>query len=73
MNIVKKSKQADPEDSLEASLAPPTEVPTDGSDERGDFVPGLLELKSILVPIDFSEISRSALEYAVPFAKRFGA
>ncbi|HEY5893163.1 MAG TPA: universal stress protein, partial [Chthoniobacterales bacterium] len=46
---------------------------TDGSDERGDFVPGLLELKSILVPIDFSEISRSALEYAVPFAKRFGA
>ncbi|HEY5895586.1 MAG TPA: universal stress protein, partial [Chthoniobacterales bacterium] len=69
MKIIKKSKQADPEDSLEASLTPPT----DGSDERGDFVPGLLELKSILVPIDFSEISRSALEYAVPFAKRFGA
>jgi nucleotide-binding universal stress UspA family protein len=30
-------------------------------------------LKCILVPIDFSEYSKNALKYAVPFAKQFGA
>jgi len=30
-------------------------------------------LKRILVPIDFSEYSKNALRYAVPFAKQFGA
>lgn len=30
-------------------------------------------LKRILVPIDFSEHSKNALKYAVPFAKQFGA
>lgn len=33
----------------------------------------VLRLKRILVPIDFSECSRKALQYAVPFAKQFGA
>ena len=33
----------------------------------------ILKLKSILVPIDFSNISQTALEYAVPLAKQFGA
>ena len=32
-----------------------------------------LGIKSILVPIDFSAPSRKALDYAVPFAKQFGA
>lgn len=31
------------------------------------------QLKSILVPIDFSEFSRRALEYALPLADKFGA
>jgi universal stress protein A len=33
----------------------------------------LFRLKRILVPVDFSECSKKALAYAVPFAKQFGA
>lgn len=33
----------------------------------------LISLKKILVPIDFSDYSKNALKYAVPFAKQFGA
>ncbi len=44
---------------------------------RGDtvieLVPSLLKLKSILVPLDFSETSQKALVYAVKFAEQFGA
>lgn len=32
-----------------------------------------LAIRRILVPIDFSEYSKNALRYAVPFAKHFGA
>ncbi|MEX1140446.1 MAG: universal stress protein [Bacteroidota bacterium] len=32
-----------------------------------------VELNRILVPIDFSDHSRKALQYAVPFAKKFNA
>ena len=32
-----------------------------------------LSLKKILVPVDFSEQSRKALQYATSFAKQFGA
>ena len=38
-----------------------------------NLVPSLLTMKSILVPIDFSWPSKKALEYAVPFARQFGA
>ena len=38
-----------------------------------ELVPALLSVKSILVPIDFSETSRKALQYAVRFAEQFGA
>src|SRR6185503_7395803 len=38
-----------------------------------DLMPSLLQIKSILVPIDFSVPSKQALAYAVPFAKQFGA
>ena len=31
------------------------------------------QLKNLLVPIDFSEFSRRALEYALPLAEKFGA
>lgn len=37
------------------------------------LVPSLLNLKKILVPIDFSESSKKALKYAIPFAEQFGA
>jgi nucleotide-binding universal stress UspA family protein len=33
----------------------------------------LLKIRRILVPIDFSSCSKKALQYAVPFAKQFGA
>jgi universal stress protein A len=36
-------------------------------------VPSPIHLKSILVPLDFSEASLKSLQYAVPLAKQFGA
>lgn len=33
----------------------------------------LFRLKRILVPVDFSDCSRKALRYAIPFAREFGA
>ena len=36
-------------------------------------LPSLFRLKKILVPTDFSECSRKALQYALPFARQFGA
>ena len=38
-----------------------------------ELVPALLKIKSILVPIDFSETSKKALVYAVRMAEQFGA
>jgi nucleotide-binding universal stress UspA family protein len=37
-----------------------------------ELVPSLLNIKSILVPIDFSATSLKALSYAVRFAEQFG-
>ena len=31
------------------------------------------KLKKVLVPVDFSECSKKALQYAIPFAKKFNA
>jgi len=36
-------------------------------------VPASIQIKYILVPIDFSAPSKKALDYAVPFAEQFGA
>lgn len=41
--------------------------------KREDFSSGWTNLKNLLVPIDFSRISHSALEYAVPLAGKFDA
>jgi len=38
-----------------------------------ELVPALLKLKTILVPIDFSETSKKALVYAVRMAEQFGS
>ena len=43
-----------------------------GSASQTDIRP-LFKIKKILVPVDFSECSKKALAYAVPFAKQFGA
>jgi len=37
-----------------------------------ELVPQVLNLKKILVPIDFSPMSKQALQYAVRFAEQFG-
>lgn len=38
-----------------------------------DLVPALLHLKKILVPFDFSQFSKKALQYALRFAEQFEA
>jgi universal stress protein A len=38
-----------------------------------ELIPSVLQIKNILVPLDFSEMSLKSLRYAVPFAKQFGA
>jgi len=38
-----------------------------------DLVPALLNIKTILVPIDFSQTSKKALVYAVRMAEQFGS
>jgi universal stress protein A len=35
--------------------------------------PPVFRLRKILVPIDFSDCSKKALDYAIPFARQFGA
>jgi nucleotide-binding universal stress UspA family protein len=37
-----------------------------------EFVPQILHLKRILVPIDFSDTSKQAFQYALQFAEQFG-
>ena len=37
-----------------------------------DLLPQILHLKKILVPIDFSPMSKKAFQYAVRFAEQFG-
>jgi nucleotide-binding universal stress UspA family protein len=44
-----------------------------GAETDIELVPALLQMKSILVPIDFSPSSEKALAYAVAFARQFGA
>ena len=50
-----------------------TTVARPESRTRAKTDPALLRIKSILVPIDFSTASKKALQYAVPFARQFGA
>lgn len=41
--------------------------------EQALKVPQVFKLQKILVPVDFSDCSRKALQYAIPFAKQFNA
>ena len=38
-----------------------------------ELVPSLLKMKTILVPLDFSETAQKAVPYALKFAEQFGA
>ena len=40
-------------------------------EEVVEFVPQILNLKKILVPIDFSDMSKQAFQYALRFAEQF--
>lgn len=52
--------------------SPTVDEPTGQPQRAGQYTsfPGV---KEILVPIDFSPFSRRALDYALPFAEKFGA
>ena len=39
--------------------------------EAVEFIPQILRLKKILVPVDFSETSKKAFQYALKFAEQF--
>ena len=41
-------------------------------EEMVELVPQVLDLKKILVPIDFSLMSKKAFHYALRFAEQFG-
>ena len=47
--------------------------PRAGKLEVIELVPALLKIKTILVPIDFSQTSKKALVYAVRMAEQFGS
>jgi universal stress protein A len=40
---------------------------------KSEAEPPMFKLQKILVPVDFSDCSSKALQYAVPFARQFGA
>src|SRR6478672_2857883 len=44
-----------------------------GPEEAQIPAANVFSLKKILVPVDFSDCSKKALQYAIPFAKQFGA
>jgi nucleotide-binding universal stress UspA family protein len=44
-----------------------------GREEAQIPAANVFNLKKILVPVDFSDCSKKALQYAIPFAKQFGA
>jgi len=54
------------------TTTPHTEAAASG-DEVIELIPAVIQMKNILVPLDFSETSLKSLRYAAPFAKQFGA
>ena len=58
-------------ESVKADISPSTV--TASGDAVGPTAPPVIQLKNILVPLDLSEMSLKSLQYAVPFAKQFGA
>jgi universal stress protein A len=58
-------------ESVKADASPSTV--TAPGDAVVTMAPPAIQLKNILVPLDFSEMSLKSLQYAVPFARQFGA
>lgn len=56
-----------------ASKPAPTVDEPPGQPQRAGSYTSFPGVKEILVPIDFSPFSRRALDYALPFAEKFGA
>jgi len=50
----------------------PKETQLPGNGKAGESI-ALFRLKKILVPMDFSDCSKKALQYALPLAKQFGS
>src|ERR1041384_5100147 len=48
------------------------QLPVKSTDRDAAPLP-IFKLKKILVPVDFSDCSNKALQYAIPFAKQFDA
>ncbi|EDY19062.1 UspA domain protein [Chthoniobacter flavus Ellin428] len=51
----------------------PIPAPPSSSGLTGDAVSKSVQVKNILVPVDFSELSLKSLHYAIPLARQFGA
>lgn len=49
-----------------------TQLPTPER-RTAELSPSVFQLKRILVPVDFSDCSTKALQYAIPLARQFGA
>jgi universal stress protein A len=52
---------------------PPVATPATPQVKGVELTASALQIKNILVPLDFTEMSLKSLQYAVPFAKQFGA
>lgn len=59
--------------STSTEAPPPTSMSKTSNQPTGSFFEDPLRIRTILVPIDFSEECYRALEFAVPLAQRFGA
>lgn len=68
-----KFKPTDKLGGLTVELEPQeSQLPPIPAAEPGGVLP-VFRLKKILVPVDFSDCSKKALAYAIPFAKQFNA
>jgi nucleotide-binding universal stress UspA family protein len=70
MHTIRQSLLSQPSLSRRESLQMKTEVMK--PEGVMELVPQILNLKKILVPIDFSPMSKQAFQYALRFAERFG-
>jgi len=68
-----KIKLNDKEGGVIVKLGPNEPQLTPVNSGEGEALLPLFQLSRILVPLDFSDCSKKALDYAIPFARQFGA
>jgi universal stress protein A len=66
-----KTEPLEPLKPVEAAI--PVTTAATSQEKVVELIPSVMQMKNILVPLDFSEMSLKSLQYAVPFAKQFGA